>query len=103
MRLHTIADYWTQRIDRIEGYEYNIAHAYLDPTGIPTIGIGLNLQTHRWLILETLGFDVRARSSAETRARRNRTISSRFLVVINQAARTRRFDPGSQASISFQR
>ena len=59
MRLHTIANYQTTaRYDFLSRVEADIPHAYADPVGIPTIGVGINLRVHGRLILQTLGFDL---------------------------------------------
>jgi len=64
MRLHTIDNYQTTaRYDFLFFVEGERLHAYVDTaysngTGIPTIGIGINLREHGRLILQALGFDL---------------------------------------------
>jgi hypothetical protein len=68
MRLHTIDanDYAdTARYNFLSLVERDVSYAYVDTafyqqrrTGIPTIGVGINLQVHGKLILQALGFDL---------------------------------------------
>ncbi len=83
MRLHTVADYWTLRYQGLEDRERNVPHAYLDPAGIPTIGIGLNLQTHGWLVLEALGFDMQDTILSGEASATEQDYIGRVLAVIN--------------------
>jgi hypothetical protein len=59
MLLHVRADYQTTaRYDFLQSVEADRLYAYVDSKGIPTIGVGINLQVHGRLILQTLGFDL---------------------------------------------
>ena len=59
MRFHTIANYQTTaRADFLQIVEGFRPFAYVDSAGIATIGIGLNLQVHGRLVLQSLGFDL---------------------------------------------
>jgi hypothetical protein len=64
MRLHTEANYQTTaRYNFLRLVENDLLFAYVDSansdgTGIPTIGIGINLREHGRLILGSLGFDL---------------------------------------------
>ena len=59
MRFHTIANYLTTaRTDFLKTVEDFVDFAYVDTAQIATIGIGLNLQVHGRLVLQSLGFDL---------------------------------------------
>ena len=65
MRPNTATDYLSERYALLKRAEGEMLYAYVDTKypktgqGVPHIGIGINLsiQTHAYLLLETLGFD----------------------------------------------
>ena len=61
MRFHTTftsGTYSEDRYQTLKDQEKDIPFAYVDPIGIPSIGIGINLRFHGELVLEALGFDL---------------------------------------------
>lgn len=56
--LHSTGNYLEELYGRIREYEAYVPGVYSDPIGIPSIGLGYNLQTWGDLILETFGFDL---------------------------------------------
>ena len=58
MQLHNSSNYTNERNTSLKLVEGERLYAYVDTSGIPTIGIGLNLRTHQALVLHALGFDV---------------------------------------------
>lgn len=58
MRLHTTTDYANDRYNFLKLLEDYKQFTYVDSEGIPTIGVGINLQTHQDLVLQIFGFDL---------------------------------------------
>ena len=58
MLTHPTAAYDEDRYTLLRESESYIETAYVDPKGIPTIGVGFNLRAHLDVVLEKMGFDL---------------------------------------------
>jgi hypothetical protein len=104
-------NYSTERRNKLFGAEAVRTFAYVDSRGIPTIGLGLNLRTHIWYVLELLGFDVREttltgvaltvergyiaqiKALVDARYVPNNTASNQVLAALNGVLQSRANDP----------
>ena len=92
MDLQYITNYQDLRFNLLKKTEWESLWAYSDSVGIATIGIGLNLQEHGELVLQTLGFDLAGTQLKGTALAAERDYADEILFII------RNRKPGSDPS-----
>jgi hypothetical protein len=76
IRTHATPNYEFNRREEIFGAEGIRRYAYADTQGIPTIGYGLNLRTHGWLVLDAWASTCAKPSLRVPRSQQKRAISA---------------------------
>ena len=105
MRVHVDSNYQTSaRYDFLRLVEDDVLFAYVDSGGIAHIGVGINLQEHGRLILETLGFDLGGTTLSDAALAAEQGYTAQLLAAFNQSYSTSypsRISPNNQALAAF--